>query len=211
MLMEVIKPPKIDLFYFLFKVYANLLLNLHFREIRIEGDFTPDNRSVLLIPNHFSWWDGFFAWKLNTMLLRKEFYLMMLESELKKHRFLKKLGAYAIVPTSKGMLESLRFASEVLTQPNNVLVYYPQGRLHSQHHMGLEFQKGIERIAQQSDNFRLLMCANLIDYYNYKKPSLTIYLQEYDRLTDFSLTQFQLTYNLFLKQSIYKQDKLYKQ
>jgi len=135
----------------------------------------------------------------------------MLESELSRHRFFAKLGAFSIAPTSKGMLESLRFATEVIKQPNNLLVFYPQGKLYSQHHMALEFQKGIERIVEQSDTFRLLMCANLIDYYAYPKPSITIHLQEYERLQDFSLTQFQLTYNLFLKQSIHKQDKIHRQ
>lgn len=206
-----IKPAHNALYNRIFNAYFNFILKRNFREIRIEGGFVPDNRSILLVPNHFSWWDGFFAWKLNTMLLRKKFYLMMLESELAKHRFFAKLGAFSIAPTSKGVLESLRFANEVISQPNNLLVFYPQGKLYSQHHMALEFQKGIERIVEQASNFRLLMCANLIDYYAYPKPSLTIHLQEYERLTDFNLTRFQLTYNLFLKQSIYKQDKIHRQ
>lgn len=206
-----IKPRHNDLYKRFFNLYFNFILKRNFREIRIEGDFVPDNRSILLVPNHFSWWDGFFAWKLNSLLLQKKFYLMMLESELAKHRFFTKLGAFSIAPTSKGMLESLRFATEVISQPNNLLVFYPQGKLYSQHHMALEFQKGIERIVEQTENFRLLMCANLVDYYANPKPSLTIYLQEYERLNDFSLTQFQLTYNLFLKQSVHKQDKLHRQ
>lgn len=206
-----IKPAHNALYERFFNAYFNYILRRNFREIRIEGDFVPDNRTILLVPNHFSWWDGFFAWKLNTILLHKKFYLMMLESELSRHRFFAKLGAFSIAPTSKGMLESLRYATEVIKQPNNLLVFYPQGKLYSQHHMALEFQKGIERIVEQSDNFRLLMCANLIDYYAYPKPSLTIYIQEYERLQDFSLTQFQLTYNLFLKQSIHKQDKIHRQ
>lgn len=206
-----IKPAHNVLYERFFNAYFNYILNRNFREIRIEGDFSPDNRSILLVPNHFSWWDGIFAWKLNTMLLHKKFYLMMLESELSKYRFFAKLGAFSIAPTSKGMLESLRFASEVIKQPNNLLAFYPQGKLYSQHHMDLEFQRGIERIVNQASNFRLLMCANLIDYYAFPKPSLTIYLQEYEQLTEFNLTQFQLTYNLFLKQSIYKQDKIHRQ
>lgn len=206
-----IKPAHNTLYKKFFNAYFSYILKRNFREIRIEGDFVSDDRSILLVPNHFSWWDGFFAWKLNSKLLHKKFYLMMLESELTKHRFFAKLGAFSISPTSKGMMESLRFAIEVIKQPNNLLVFYPQGKLYSQHHMALEFQKGIERMVEYSDNFRLLMCANLIDYYAHPKPSLTIYLQEYVRLADFNLTQFQLTYNLFLKQSIYKQDKIHRQ
>jgi len=207
----VIKPKHNSLYHKIFDVYFRYLIGRDFREVGIIGDFIPHNRSIFLLPNHFSWWDGFFTWELNRMHLHKKFYLMMLESELNKYKFFSKLGAFSIDSTSKGLLESLRYASNVLKQPGNLMVFFPQGKLYSQHHMALEFQKGIERIVANSHNFRLLMCANLIDYYAYRKPSLNIYIQEFERLTDFDLMRFQITYNLFLKQSIHKQDTIHRQ
>ncbi len=199
------------LYHRFFNVYIRRLVRQNFRDVRIIGDFVPDNRSILLVPNHFSWWDGFFAWELNRKLLHKNFYLMMLERELEKHKFFAKIGAFSIAPTSKGMMDSLRYAATVLNQPENLLVFYPQGKLFSQHHMALEFQKGVEWIVENSTNIRLIMCANLVDYYAHPKPSLSIYIQEYERLLDFNLAQFQITYNLFLKQSIHKQDTIHRQ
>lgn len=206
-----IKPAHNKIYERFFDMYFTYILKHNFRKISIEGDFIPDDRSILLVPNHFSWWDGFFAWKLNTKLLKKKFYLMMLERELAKRLFFTKLGAFSISYTSKEMIKSLRFATEVLKEPNNLLVFYPQGKLFSQHHKALKFQRGIEWIVKQSKNFRLLMCVNLIDYYAYPKPSLTIYLQEYRYLTDFNLSHFQLSYNLFLERSIQNQDKIFRQ
>ncbi len=206
-----IKPKHNPLYHKIFDIYIRQLIKRDFRKVTIIGDFTPDDRSILLVPNHFSWWDGFFAWELNRKHLNKKFYLMMLESELNKYMFFSKLGAFSINPSSKGMLESLRYASNTLEQPGNLMVFFPQGKLYSQHHITLEFQKGIERIVANSHKFRLLMCANLIDYYAYRKPSLNIYIQEFERLTHFDLMRFQITYNLFLKQSIHKQDTIHRQ
>jgi len=206
-----IKPSHSKFYQWFFNHYFNFILKRHFREIKVISNIEIDDRSILLVPNHFSWWDGFIAWYLNKNHLNKKFHLLMLESELSKHKFFTKLGAFSISKTSRGLYDSLIFAANLVKEQGNVLVFYPQGKLFSQHHMTLEFAKGIERILQDKPNCRVIMAANLVDYYSYKKPSLSIYLNEYIYDGSFNLTQFQFAYNMFLKQSIHQQDKNFKQ
>ncbi len=206
-----IKPSHNKFYQWFFNHYFNFILKRHFREIKVIADYKTDNRSVLLIANHFSWWDGFFAWYLNSSLLKKKYHVLMLESELNKHKFFTKLGAFSISKTPRGLNDSLIYAANLIKEENNLLVFYPQGKFFSQHHMTLEFAKGIERLVQDKPNCRLVMVANLIDYYGEKKPTLSIYLNEYIYDGSFNLIQFQFAYNMFLKQCIHQQDKLFKQ
>ncbi|MCB8963999.1 MAG: 1-acyl-sn-glycerol-3-phosphate acyltransferase [Bacteroidales bacterium] len=206
-----IKPSHSRFYQWFFYHYFNFILKRHFREIKVISNIEIDSKSILLVPNHFSWWDGFIAWHLNKNHLNKKFHLLMLESELSKHRFFTKLGAFSISRTSRGLYDSLIFASNLIKEQGNILVFYPQGKLFSQHHITLEFAKGIERILQDKPDCRIIMATNLIDYYGFKKPTLSIYLNEYIYDGSFNLTQFQFVYNMFLKQSIHQQDKIFKQ
>ena len=112
--------------------YVRLILWQSFREIIITGDTKPDHRAVLLIPNHFSWWDGFFALHLNRHLFRKKFHLMMLERELIERIFFTRAGAFSINQGSREIIESLNYTNGILNNSNNLVVMYPQGQLGSQ-------------------------------------------------------------------------------
>ena len=60
---------------------------------------TPDPTLPLLItPNHSTWWDGFFFYTLNKRIFRRKGYLMMLEEQLSKYRFFRRIGAFGIEP-----------------------------------------------------------------------------------------------------------------
>ena len=79
------------------RVYTAVNLRLNFRKIIIEGDtVVPEDKPLLLVGNHFSWWDGFFAYYLNYTLWRRKFHVMMLEEQLEKRMFLNKVGAYSV-------------------------------------------------------------------------------------------------------------------
>jgi len=191
----------------LLNLYISLILKTDFREIMITGDIKPDGRSVLLIPNHFSWWDGFFAWHLNRALFKKRYHVMMLEHELSKRMFFTRVGAFSVNLNSKSIIQSLSYCSQVLNNPDNLLLMFPQGKLSSQHSFDVQFRKGIERILTQTSNTRIIFAACLTDYYGYRKPSLTISLKEYDGLN--SLDDIELAYNNHLRQSIINQDNLF--
>ena len=54
------------------------------------------SKSLIVTPNHFSWWDGFFIYWTNKKLFNRKLYVLMLEEQLKRYWFFKKLGCYSI-------------------------------------------------------------------------------------------------------------------
>jgi 1-acyl-sn-glycerol-3-phosphate acyltransferase len=188
-------------------LYIQFILYTDFRSISITGDIKPDDRSILLIPNHFSWWDGFFAWHLNQKLFQKRYHVLMLEHELSKRMFFSRVGAFSVNLNSRSIIQSLNYCSEVLNNKDNLLLMFPQGKLGSQHLCEVSFRKGIEYILKQSTNTRVIFAACLTDYYGNRRPSLTIALKEYDGTR--SLVDIENEFNKHMKQSILNQDNIF--
>jgi hypothetical protein len=203
----VIKANHSVLHQWLLNAYIGCILKTDFREIKLIGDIEPDGRSILLIPNHFSWWDGFFAWYLNQKLFRKRFNIMMLEHELANHMFFSRVGAFSIDQKSRGIIESLNFCSKILSDNSNMLVFYPQGKFSSQHQQGVTFKKGVERVLSQAPETRVIFAAFLTDYYGYRKPTLTIALKDYNGIH--TLSEMEEGFNEHLRQSVINQDNLF--
>ena len=80
------------------------------------------NKAILLIPNHFSWWDGFFYYFINLKFFRKRFHVMMLEKELSKRPIFKYIGAFSVEQKSETVQETLSYTSDLLKNPNNIFV-----------------------------------------------------------------------------------------
>ena len=87
------------------------MLHRHFREIRYRGQFQDRGKAILLIANHFTWWDGFIQGVLNQNRFQRNFYVMMLEEQLRKFPILRTTGAFSIRKHSRSMLESLVITS----------------------------------------------------------------------------------------------------
>ncbi|MEL6824230.1 MAG: lysophospholipid acyltransferase family protein [Calditrichota bacterium] len=106
---------------------------------------------VLLLPNHSTWWDGFFAWHLNEVHFKRPFYLMMLQEQLLKYPFFRKLGVFGIDQgNAKGMLSSLNYAAKLLEQtPPPILTIFPQGELQRSLKRPLDYKKGIDWILKR--------------------------------------------------------------
>lgn len=158
--------------------YLHVHMRFAFRRIRINADYSDHGGSLLLIGNHFSWWDGFIARHVNNKLLHKQLHLMMDEDQLEKRKFLSKLGAFSIRRASRSAIESLDYAADILQSPRNLVVLYPQGRFQSLHQQPLSFEKGWFRIIKKApQHMQIFFMAVLVDYFASPRPSLTIYLQ----------------------------------
>jgi hypothetical protein len=187
--------------------YIRSIICSDFSKVIITGDILPDNRSVLLVANHFSWWDGFFGWYVNKKIFKKKFHVMMLEKELAQRKFFSRVGAFSINQKSRGVIESLDFCSDILSNPNNFLIMFPQGKLESSHLANIKFHKGISRIVKHAPQARIIFAACLVDYYAFRRPTLTISLMEYRGSSD--LHELEQCYNHHYSQSILKQDNLH--
>ena len=158
-----------------------------------------------MIGNHFSWWDGFIAYRLNDLFLHKKFHVMMLEEQLTPRMFLNKAGAFSIKRGSRSVIESLRYASSLLHEPENLVVVYPQGTITSLHSRPVKFEKGTERILDgASKRLMILFYVALPDWFSEKKPGLTVRVTEYPS-TDRSASSLEEAYNRFFNECISKQ------
>ena len=164
-----------------FQHYTRWLLKRHFRGVTIEGSFADRGKPVLLIGNHIGWWDGFWAMYLKLEVVKRRFHFMMQEDQLLRFRFFNYTGAFSVNRKSREVVESLQYAASLLHDPENMVLIYTQGRLQSLYASQFLFEKGIERILQgREGEVQLLMSVNMIDYLAHRKPTLYIYLRDYE-------------------------------
>lgn len=134
---------------FIFHIYVMRLMKRHFHAFHLFGDVPqPDpDLPLLLIPNHSTWWDGFFVYLLNDQILKRETYLMMLDRQLARYKFFARIGAFGITPGErKNVIESLHYTVELLQKKNVMITLFPQGILLPWGKRPLNFKKGLEAI-----------------------------------------------------------------
>ena len=159
-----------------FNPYIKRLLKKNFNNFYLtnEAPKIEKNKSILITPNHISWWDGFFIDFAVRNIFHKNIFLMMLEEQLKRFWFFSKLGAYSINPGNvKSVLETVNYTSLLLEKPGNFLVVYPQGEIEAYEKKPLTLKKGLDLIIKKSKkDFIILPAAFKIQYYNEKNPSV---------------------------------------
>jgi 1-acyl-sn-glycerol-3-phosphate acyltransferase len=166
-----------------------------------EGFGFDKNRSILLLGNHISWWDGFWPLELNRRLFRKRYHVMMLEEELRKRPFMAQGGAFSIQPGSRDLVNSLHYAADLLQQPENLVLIYPQGKIHSQHEHRIAFNPGVEKIIERAgEETQVIFSAAMLDYGAKARPGLNYYLQHWDRKS-----RVELAYNEFFEDALGEQ------
>ncbi len=134
-------------------------------------EFPNSQSSFVLTPNHFSWWDGFFA----DFVLRKEtnhnLKIMMLEDQLKKYWFFKYLGAFSIDLEKKiSIKESIQYSQKLLNDVGNALVIYPQGKYEPYDKNPLEVKEGIKLIVNNNPTTLIYPLAFKIEFSEEQKP-----------------------------------------
>jgi 1-acyl-sn-glycerol-3-phosphate acyltransferase len=106
----------------LVKSFGHFYCANHFPDI-------PEGKGLLLLPNHMSWWDGFFADYICRKLHDRLFHVMMLEEQLRRFWFFRKVGAFSINPADRASTaETMCYANDVLNA-GSVVVMFPQGVL----------------------------------------------------------------------------------
>lgn len=161
--------------------FISFSLKCLFKKMEFKGEFNDNGKPVLMIANHFSWWDGFFQSFLNIRVFKRRMYFMMLENELKKRMFLRKTGAYSITRGTRSVVESLNYTVELLSYPGNMVLIFPQGRLESMHVPEIKFEKGVQYILNKiHDDCQVVFNVNLIDYFSWKKPVVNMYYTSFN-------------------------------
>ncbi|RFZ81608.1 glycerol acyltransferase [Mucilaginibacter terrenus] len=140
--------------------------------------FTPkEGHSVLLLCNHFSWWDGLWGNYLAYWHLKRKLYIMMQEDHLQKRMLFNLFGGFSINRSSREMIKSLQYAAGLLNNTENLVVVFPQGELISNHTTGIKVEKGIERLIKNIKGpCQIVYNCALIDYFESLKPSVYFHL-----------------------------------
>jgi hypothetical protein len=158
--------------------YTRWIVSRHFHEMLLNQVEVDSNRSVLLIANHFSFWDSLILYTINQKLIKKKFHVMVREDTTLHLKHLKYGGAFSINKKSKGMLESLDYAANLLNDPKNLVLIFPQGKLYSNFVNDINFEKGVIKVMDKAEGkFQLIFAATFIQYLKHKKQSVTVYLK----------------------------------
>jgi 1-acyl-sn-glycerol-3-phosphate acyltransferase len=189
-------------------LFIGWLLRRRFNKIIISEAEIKPGCSYLLMSNHFSFWDGFFAIYLSFKLIDKKqkvksLYAMSLKKQMEKKPWLKYFGSFSVEPGTRSIDESLDYAASVLNTPGNILIYYPQGNLETSHIRRIEFKDGIyEIISRIKGDCQLLWSSNLTDYFESLKPSLYFNVLDCGTSRDFDFESLKEKVNDFHLQAL---------
>jgi 1-acyl-sn-glycerol-3-phosphate acyltransferase len=162
----------------LLNAYLAIRFRLSFHEVLFDLG-APQNglmkdQPVIFIANHSSWWDGFFIFELYKKLgLKKEFRIVMLESELKKFPFFRSCGAVGLIPKDKIHNEKI-----ITGLRGSCVSFFPQGQMYSQGQRPLHFRSGIESVIQKLHPVQIVTVALHIEPFQNMKPTALIKVGE---------------------------------
>ena len=160
-----------------FAIILKRILAKRFHQISVDEIPIRKDHSVLLLCNHFSWWDGFLAGHLIDSYFHKNFHIMMQEDHIEKRKWLRYLGGFSIKKSSRESVKSLQYAAELLNNSPNSVVLFPQGALNSMHCEQIDLAKGYEYLIKNiKGDCQIIFAANVMDYFESFKPSLHISL-----------------------------------
>jgi 1-acyl-sn-glycerol-3-phosphate acyltransferase len=159
----------------LFNSYIKRLLKKHFNSFLLTNNL-PDinNHKLIITPNHFSWWDGFFIDFVNEKLIKRKLHILMLEDQLKRYWFFRKLGAYGFNPSNpKSIIEAVNYTKDVLNDKKNFSIIYPQGEIFPYDQNPISLKDGLKYfIKNSSTDLVVLPIAFKIQYEEEKLPNV---------------------------------------
>jgi 1-acyl-sn-glycerol-3-phosphate acyltransferase len=158
--------------------YVTWIVKQHFHELKFDPVEVEPNKSVLLVANHFSFWDSLILFVVCRKLIKKNFHVMVRQDTTINFQYVKYGGAFSINKQSRDMLQSLDYAAKLLDDPKNLVLIFPQGKLYSNFVNTIQFEKGITRITEKAEGkFQLLFAATFVQHLKHKKPTATVYLK----------------------------------
>ncbi len=188
-----------------FSFLAKRGLRCCFRSVNVTCNADPAGRPVLIIGNRFSWWDALIAYYLNDKLFKKKFHIMVLEEQLIAHPSMNRAGAFPVRRASRTSVDTLKYASGLMHDSDNLLALYPQDSISSIHRRPIRFERGVERIiAGSSDRLMILFYVALPDWFTGKRPSLSVRIIEYSA-RERTLADLEETYNMFFEEAVMSQ------
>ncbi len=189
------------------KYYTKILIGFFFGSIKYNGHYEDKGLPILMIGNHFSFYDGFIQILLNLKIFKRRFNFMMLEKELRKNMILTKIGACSISKGKRSSLESLDYAVELLQDKENLFLFFPQGKIKSIYTREFIFEKGLLTyiLKNAKNDFQLVFNINLIKYGTNLRPDICVYYETQSIDSDTNAEDVERAFNHFAKACFTKQ------
>ena len=192
-----------------FSWYTGFLIRRDFSGYTYDEITVAEDEAILLLANHFSWWDGFLLFQLNKLVFKKNFHILVGQSDFEKRWFLKYLGAFSPSAKGKDTLETLIYAGHLLDEPTNLVLLFPQGRLYSAHVSAVNFEKGVMQVINASQkNFKIIFAATFADYFSKRKALVKTALQCWEGEEYISLQLLKSEYNKHYTKTLKEQIKI---
>jgi len=186
-----------------FAIYMRYRMRKAFNQLVVMPFIPKEGHSILLLCNHFSWWDGLWGNYLAYWHLDRKLYIMMQEDHLKKRMLLNLFGGFSINRTSREMVKSLQYAANLLNDTENLVVVFPQGQLISNHTTEIVVEKGIERLIKNIKGpCQIVYSCALIDYFESLKPSVYFHLFDCGIAGEVSFDELTERINAFHRQAL---------
>ncbi len=191
-----LEPRQNKLIHSFFSWYISRIINSDFRKMEFNEVGFQKDKAILLLANHFSWWDGFLMFQINKLYFKKKFHVMITEGNYKKVWFLKYLGGFSVKKNSRSIIETLEYAGRLLNDAENLVLIFPQGKLYSNHTQDIKFEKGLMNMINSSKRkFQYIFAATFVDYFEHRKATINCYLQSWEGAEFTSLQLIKSTYN----------------
>lgn len=189
-------PRRNKVIYSFFSWLISHLIRTNFQKFDFTTLSFDQNRAILILSNHLSWWDGFWIFHINRIHFKKKFHVMITEENYEKVWFLKYLGSFSVKNNSRSVIQTLEYAGRLLDDPQNLVLIFPQGKLYSGHTDQIQFQKGLMNMINISQkNFQYIFSAIFVDYFEHRKASVTCYLRGWEGAEFTSLQLIKSAYN----------------
>lgn len=202
-------PKKNNLIFSFFSWYIQFIIKKDFSSFNFNHTDFNKEKSILILANHFSWWDGFLIFYINKCFFKKRFHVLVNAENYNNIGFLKFLGAFAAENKGKDVLETLTYAGQLLDDPENLVLIFPQGKLFSNHLKNINFEKGVMQMINSSQKrMNIVFSATFIDYFAKRKPGAYTYLQNWETEEYMSLQLLKSAYNKHYDQSVVKQTQI---
>ncbi|WP_219009213.1 1-acyl-sn-glycerol-3-phosphate acyltransferase [Aquimarina litoralis] len=180
---------------------------MFFGRLNYIGQYEEKELPILMISNHFSFYDGFIQILLNLKVFKRRFNFMMLEKELRKNMILTKIGASSISKGKKSSIESLDYAVEMLQNKKNLFLFFPQGKIQSIYTRKFTFEKGLlSHILKNTKNdYQLVYNINLIKYGAKLRPDIYVYYETHIIKATMNAEDVEQEFNRFAQACFKKQ------
>lgn len=167
----------------LFNLYLKLKLRRYFQKVVLDTRLTEQNlRSdlpVIWVANHLSWWDGFLIAEAQRKLLPNAFhYTLMLEHELSRFPFFRKLGGLGITPHQGSSVAHAFGLLKMLTHSHfqTSIAFFPQGEIVPSLSRPVVFKKGIELFIRTLGSVQIIPVGLHLEPMNTPLPSAFVWV-----------------------------------